>query len=168
VATIPGLRVIRSKIDGYGVVATKDFAEGDLVAEVEGVLWHEDDDVDDRHSLILGDGFLYDMVDQTRWINHSCDPNAEVEAGFTAEGQPWARIVAIRPIRAGHEITYDYAFAAEVSEPCRCGSRVCRGRIIDPDAWAPVAEPSTARSDGASRPVDQEPRFAGCRGQGRS
>jgi uncharacterized protein len=69
------------------------------------------------------------MVDQTRWINHSCDPNAEVEAGLEDGG--WARIVAIRPIAAGDELTYDYGFTADVAEPCACGARHCRGFIVD-------------------------------------
>jgi uncharacterized protein len=132
-ATIPGLRVIRSKIEGYGVIATREFATGEVIAEVEGVLWHEDEDVDDRYSLIMDDGFFYDMVDQTRWINHSCDPNAEVQAGIDAEGKPWGRIVAIRPILPDEEINYDYAFDPEVAEPCRCGSPLCRGYIVDAD-----------------------------------
>jgi SET domain-containing protein len=133
-ATIPGLRVVRSRIDGYGVIATRDFAEGELIAEVEGVAWREGDPVDDRYSLIMGDGWFFDMVDQTRWINHSCDPNAEVEVGHDAERGRWAHIVAIRPVRAGEEIAYDYAFSAEVAEPCHCGSRLCRGYIVDVDS----------------------------------
>jgi SET domain-containing protein len=150
-ASIPGLRVVRSRIDGYGVIATRDFAAGDLVAEVEGVLWREGDPVDDRYSLLMGDGLFLDMVDQTRWINHSCDPNAEVEVGCDAEGGAWAHIVAIRPVRAGEEISYDYAFAAEVAEPCRCGSRLCRGFIVDVDALHLVAKSPAIASGGASR-----------------
>jgi uncharacterized protein len=148
-ATIPGLRVIRSHIDGYGVIATRDFAPGDVLAEVEGVLWHEDDPIDDRYSLIMGEGYFYDMVDQTRWINHSCDPNAEVETGLGEGDRPaWAHIVAIRPVRAGEEITYDYAFAAEVAEPCRCGSPLCRGFIVDEAALHLVANPAAAVANG--------------------
>jgi SET domain-containing protein len=149
-ATIPGLRVVRSTIEGYGVVATRDFAAGELVSEVDGVLWREGDDVDDRYSLLLDDGYLFDMVDQTRWINHSCDPNAEVQAGLDEQGQAWARIVATRPIPAGEEITYDYAFDPEVSEPCFCGSRLCRGHIVDIDALDCVRSPQAAAGDGAS------------------
>ncbi len=148
-ATIPGLRVVRSSIDGYGVAATKNFAAGEVIADVDGVLWHENDDVDDRYSLVLGDGYFFDMVDQTRWINHSCDPNAEVEAGFDAEGRPWARIVAIRAIPTGQEITYDYAFDVEVSEPCHCGSPCCRGWIVDIDTPDLVAPPPAAEGDRA-------------------
>jgi hypothetical protein len=141
-ATISGLRVVRSSIDGYGVVATRDFAAGELIAEVDGVLWHEGDPVDDRYSLIIGDGYFFDMVDQTRWINHSCDPNAEVEVGIDPDGGAWARIVALRSVRTGEEVAYDYAFAAEVAEPCRCGSRLCRGFIVDVEALHLVAKPA--------------------------
>jgi SET domain-containing protein len=146
-AAIPGLRVVRSSIDGYGVIATRDFAEGEIIAEVEGVLWREGDPVDDRYSLLMGEGYFLDMVDQTRWINHSCDPNAEVEVGLTGERGPWAHIIAIRPIRAGEEINYDYAFAAEVAEPCRCGARDCRGYIVDVDDLHLVA-PKAAVANG--------------------
>ena len=149
--TISGLRVVRSRIDGYGVVATRDFAPGEIIADVEGVLWHERDPIDDRYSLIMGDGFFFDMVDQTRWINHSCDPNAEVEVGNDAERGPWAQIVALRPVRAGEEVNYDYAFAAEVAEPCRCGSRLCRGYIVDVDALHLVVKTPAIASGGASR-----------------
>ena len=144
-AIIPGLRVVRSSIDGYGVLATRNFEDGDVIAEVEGVLWREGDPMDDRYSLLMCEGYFYDMVDQTRWINHSCDPNAEVEVGMnanTVDRAPWARIVALRPVRAGEEITYDYAFAAEVAEPCHCGSSLCRGFIVDESALHLVATPS--------------------------
>jgi hypothetical protein len=147
--TISGLRVVRSSVDGYGVVATRDFAEGELIAAVDGVMWHEREPVDDRYSLILGDGFFYDMVDQTRWINHSCDPNAEVEVGNDAERGPWANIVAIRAVRAGEEINYDYAFAPEVAEPCRCGTTACRGYIVDEDLLHLVVKTPAAASGGA-------------------
>ena len=130
---IPGLKVVRSPIDGYGVVAIRPFVEGELIAEVDGVGWRIEEDVDDRYSLKITDEILFDMVDQTRWINHSCDPNAGVEVGLHPNGQPWARIVALREIRQGEEIAYDYAFPAELAEPCRCGSPKCRGLIIDMD-----------------------------------
>src|SRR6266699_2550407 len=97
-ASIPGLRVVRSRIDGYGVIATRDFAAGEVISEVDGVLWREGDPVDDRYSLLMGDGVFLDMVDQTRWINHSCDPNAEVEVDEDADGRLWAQIVALRPL----------------------------------------------------------------------
>jgi SET domain-containing protein len=128
---IPGLRVVRSSIHGYGVVAERAFSKGELIAEVDGIVWSEDEhDVDDTYSLWLGGGRYLDMLDQTRWINHSCEPNAEI----MAESDPaWAHIVAVQRIAPGEEITYDYAFTAEVAERCACGAPACRGWIVDPD-----------------------------------
>ena len=131
---LSGLRVVRSPIDGYGVVAARPFAAGEVIAEVDGVLWREGEPVDDRYSLWIEDGLYLDMVDQTRWINHSCDPNAELDTDVSASGEVSARIVAKRPIAYGEEIAYDYAFPAHLAEPCRCGSARCRGQIIDEDA----------------------------------
>jgi SET domain-containing protein len=131
---LPGLRVVRSPIDGYGVIAVKEFEEGEVIAEVDGVAWRDGDDIDDRYSLWIEDGLYFDMVDQTRFINHSCDPNAWVETGVTDDGQAWARLVAARSIAIGEEISYDYAFPANLAEPCRCGSANCRGLIIEEEA----------------------------------
>jgi SET domain-containing protein len=127
----PRIRVFRSPIHGYGVVARHDFAEGDVIADVEGILYREEDLEDDRYCLWICDGFYLDMVDQTAFINHSCDPNAEIEADLDEQGGAWARVVASKPIRAGEEISYDYAFPQELAETCTCRSPKCRGYIVD-------------------------------------
>ena len=130
---LPGLKVVCSPIHGYGVVAVRDFAPGQVIAWVDGVLYREKEIPDDTYALWVDEGWYFDMVDQTRWINHSCQPNGEIEAELDGRGGAWARIVALRPIRAGDEITYDYAFPAEFAEPCACGTAACRGWIIDED-----------------------------------
>ena len=139
---VPGIRVVRSPIDGYGVFAVKSFAQGEAIAEIDGVLWRTGDGVDDRYSLWLEDGLFFDMVDQTRFINHSCEPNAEVDAGITDDGQAWATVIAVKPIAIGEEVTYDYAFPAHLAEPCRCGSPRCRAFIIDEEELH-LARPET-------------------------
>jgi hypothetical protein len=130
---IPGLRVVRSTIHGYGVLATRGFDEGEVIAEVDGVAYREAEIDDDRYALWLDDGWYLDMLDQTRWINHSCEPNAWIDGGFREDGSAWAQVIALRPIRAGEELSYDYAFHAELAEPCACGAKTCRGWIVDVD-----------------------------------
>src|SRR5438874_813674 len=98
---IRGLKVIRSEISGYGVVTTRKFRRGAVVAETEGVIWHQREKRDDRYSLTLDDGVFLDMVDQTRWINHSCEPNLIVEAGITATGRGWAQMIAAVELKVG-------------------------------------------------------------------
>ena len=137
--SLAGLRVVLSQIHGYGVVATRAFEAGEVVSYGDGVTYPaEDDDVDDTYALLLdlpsGKEVLWDLVDQTRWFNHSCDPNTEVTSRVDdATGELIVWWTALRAITPGEEITYDYAFVAEVAEPCSCGAASCRGVIVDPD-----------------------------------
>ena len=131
---LPGLQVVRSSIHGYGVVCSRPFRAGEVVADVDGVALRLEDVVDDEYCLWVTDELYFDMVDQTRWINHSCSPNGAVETDVDENGQVTARIVALRDIAAGEEITYDYEFSVEHAIPCHCASPTCRGLIIDASA----------------------------------
>lgn len=136
---LDGLRVVSSMIHGYGVVTTRPFHKGEVVCFGDGVLYSADDDFDDTYALILpgedsadGDPLFWDLVCQTRWINHSCDPNSDVHLKWDRETKAMvAWWVAERDIPVGEEITYDYAFNAEVAEACACGAVTCRGLIVD-------------------------------------
>ena len=63
-------------------------------------------------------------------VNHSCDPNCGVRVNAGVAGFDF---VALAPIAAGEEITFDYAMRNYVIEHfpvrCLCGSANCRGRI---------------------------------------
>jgi uncharacterized protein len=138
---IDGLRIVPSSIHGYGGIATRRFERGETLCYGDGVLYTADAEFDDTYALLLppedsgrGEPVLWDLTCQTRWFNHSCDPNTEVMARWDDEAQTVrAWWVALRDIEIGEEITYDYGFAAEVAEPCACGSASCRGVIIDDD-----------------------------------
>jgi hypothetical protein len=57
-----------------------------------------------------------------RFLNHACDPNAAISVG---------RLLALRAIDAGEEITFDYNTTEyEMAEPfvCLCGN--CDGRTV--------------------------------------
>jgi hypothetical protein len=138
---LDGLVVVHSKIHGYGVRTTRSFLRGETVCFGDGVLYLEDDEFDDTYALILpaeDSGYtgeiFWDLVDQTRWFNHSCEPNTEVRSRWDHE-QKTVRAwwVALRDLEPGEEITYDYGFVADVAEPCACGAPTCRGLIVDPD-----------------------------------
>jgi SET domain len=145
---LDGLRVVHSKIHGYGVVTTRRFTKGEVVCYGDGVLYRADADFDDTYALILdgedGNVLFWDLACQTRWFNHSCEPNTEVCSKWDhAENTMRAWWVARRDIEVGEEILYDYAFAAEVAEVCHCGEPTCRGLIVDddPEELAKLAEP---------------------------
>jgi len=74
--------------------------------------------------------------DPEHWkpINHSCDPNAWLEG---------LDMVARRDIKAGEEITMDYAtFYNEAMDDfvCHCGARKCRGIVRGTDYLKPFVE----------------------------
>jgi hypothetical protein len=116
------------------VVATRPFAADEVIAEVDGVALRLEEVVDDEYCLWVTDELYFDMVDQTRWINHSCAPNGVVVTDVDDQGVVSARIVALRDIACGEEISYDYEFAVEFAIPCHCGAPQCRGMIIDATA----------------------------------
>ena len=138
--------VRRSGIHGRGVFAARDIPKGTRILEYRGVrisydraaeLYSEDED-QPTHT------FLFEIDDDTvidagqrgnaaRWINHSCAPNCEaVDEG----GRIF--IEAIRRIRAGEELGYDYNITLEERQTaaerrrwaCLCGARVCRGTLL--------------------------------------
>lgn len=128
------LRVVRSTIHGYGVVAGRSFKAGQKIAGVEGIVWTAEEKRDDTFSLLIKPGLFLDLVDEARWINHSCNPNASMKSGTWEKGV-WARLVAKRAIREGEEVTYDYAYAREYAVPCECGAKTCRKLIIDEEEF---------------------------------
>ncbi|MFI5279489.1 MAG: SET domain-containing protein [Gemmatimonadales bacterium] len=77
------------------------------------------------HIEVTGDLALERMMRDHPWrfTNHSCDPNTRLVG---------RSLVALRPVRAGDEITYNYNTSEwELAEPfeCRCGSPACEGTI---------------------------------------
>lgn len=144
---LEGLRVVQSSIHGYGIVTTRPFARGDVVVIGDGVLYHENDEFDDTYALVYAEEVgkeieqYFDLTCQTRWINHSCDPNTEVDTGRHPQtGVPYAWWVALRDIPVGEELSYDYAFSGHLAEPCNCGAATCRGLIVDDSEIAMVPE----------------------------
>ena len=68
-----------------------------------------------------------------RFINHSCDPNCEVEI---IDNHIW--ISAIKKIKKGSELLYNYGypFDSDFEEHiCKCGSKKCVGYILSDDYW---------------------------------
>lgn len=148
-ARIPGLKVIRSPVQGYGVITTRARRKGSVISNVEGVLWRAGEKRDDTYSLILEPGVFFDMVDQTRWVNHSCDPNVVVEAGVSKLGNGWAQMQALRDLKPGEELFYDYALPEELKERCNCGAKQCRGWIVEKPQ--PMTMSSRSRRPSAKR-----------------
>jgi hypothetical protein len=150
---IDGLRVIKSRIHGYGILATRDFKAGDELAHVDGVPLRLAEVVDDEYCLWINDDMYFDMVDQTRWINHSCRPNCEIAGDQEPDGTVWATVLALTDIKAGEELTYDYGFSLAHAMPCRCGEPTCRGWIVDVEELPALLARQSLQQDKSERPT---------------
>jgi len=77
----------------------------------------------------------YPKYNTARYINHSCDPNCEIHI---IQGRIW--IVAMRGIKKGEELTYDYGYEFEDFEDheCKCGAENCVGYIVAEEFRAKV------------------------------
>ncbi|CAH0557782.1 unnamed protein product [Brassicogethes aeneus] len=64
----------------------------------------------------------------SRFINHSCDPNAETQK-WTVNGELRIGFFSTRTILAGEEITFDYRFQryGKEAQKCYCEAATCRG-----------------------------------------
>jgi uncharacterized protein len=126
---------IGSPIHGTGGFARMDIPSGTRVIEYVGEIITKQESlarcegnneyifaIDDAHDL---DGNV--DWNPARFLNHSCEPNCEAQL---IDGRIW--LVAIREMRAGEEITFNYSYDLEDyrEHPCRCGAASCVGYIV--------------------------------------
>lgn len=131
---------------GKGVFAKKELKKDELLFVMGGYVCSIDDEnnlnnfAEDK-PIEISENFSFsplnpedmDMMPQ-HYINHSCEPNV----GW--KGQVF--IVAMRDIKKGEEIVYDYAMIicsnsnskSYFTMNCECGSKKCR-KVIDEEGW---------------------------------
>jgi len=138
--------VRQSGIQGKGAFATTKIRKGQRIIEYTGerISNDEADSRYDETSMRRHHTFLFTVTARTVidgaingnesiYINHSCDPNAEavIDGGRIF-------IEAIRTIQPGEELVYDYQYERtgenddemETFYKCLCGAPNCRGSIM--------------------------------------
>lgn len=138
---VPVLQFL-TKNTGWGIKANIFIKKGTFVFSYVGELVKETTyktrlrtiykDHDQYYAMHLDKGYVIDahkMGNDSRFVNHSCEPNCEAQK-WTVNGFPCIGIFAAKDIDRGEEITYDYNFKS-YSQPqeCSCGAKNCRGRI---------------------------------------
>jgi len=127
----PKTEVRESKIHGRGLFATADIAKDEVVAVKGGHIISREQlhEITPRLGAVeiqIGDDlFIAPVTEEERegsmlYTNHSCDPNLGVRGQIT--------FVAMRNIRAGEELTHDWAMTDDddYSVECNCGVPNCR------------------------------------------
>jgi hypothetical protein len=128
-----------SPIHGKGLFATADIARDEVVV-VKGGHIVTKKFLQENVTPALGpveiqiDGelFIAPVTAEEReasmlYTNHSCEPNLGIRGEIT--------FVALRDVRAGEELTHDWAMTDDddYSLPCRCGATKCRGTLTGQD-----------------------------------
>ncbi len=142
------IAVRSSSVHGKGVFAARALAKGERIIEYTGerVSWpealrrHPHDPSDPNHTFYfhLTDAVVIDAKyggNSSRWINHACTPNCEAD-----ENEERVFITALRNIKAGDELFYDYGlmidapYTAKLKKEyeCRCGTKNCRSTMLAP------------------------------------
>lgn len=138
---------VRRRGEDRGVFAREPIAAGERLIRLEGELAP----TPSRHSVQVGLGLhLHGVPEEPQeFINHACEPSAWIDF-------PTLTLVALRPIAADEEITFNYLTSEwELATPfqCRCGAAGCFGLIrgyrhLSPEAQqrlAPLAAPFLSR-----------------------
>jgi hypothetical protein len=133
-----GLIIRSSAIHAAGCYTTTAIRKGAHLAEYDGhrIGKHKADktyeDCPVTYLFGLGKGeVVIDGHCMAMFINHSCDANSETEE---KKGRVW--ITALRNIKPGEEITYDYClYDGDDSDEaiCNCGAKNCRGTMYAPE-----------------------------------
>lgn len=134
----PAIRVRDTGTIGLGLVAIDLIPTGTTVILFGGALmtWRENSELpEDMQDIAyqVDDDIFYGVRKREdlgigERLNHSCNPNT----GFESE----MRLVAIREILPGEDVTMDYAICSSMesySLICKCGDKNCRGIVRGTD-----------------------------------
>ena len=146
-------KVKKSKIHGTGVYATREIKKGikiieyigEKVSRYQGNLRSGKRIRENIGKLNNGLVYIFELngkydidgsplYNKARYINHSCNPNCEVEI---ENDRIW--IVSLKKIKRNEELTYDYGYEFDKDDYrdhiCKCNSKSCIGFIISSDDW---------------------------------
>ncbi|XP_031779694.1 histone-lysine N-methyltransferase SETD2 isoform X1 [Nasonia vitripennis] len=138
--------VFRTEKKGFGLRATTNLEAGDFIMEYVGEVLDPKDfrkrakeysKDKNRHYyfMALKSDQIIDATMKgniSRFINHSCDPNAETQK-WTVNGELRIGFFNKKFVAAGEEITFDYHFQryGKEAQKCFCEATNCRGWIGD-------------------------------------
>ncbi|HET7845657.1 MAG TPA: SET domain-containing protein-lysine N-methyltransferase [Xanthomonadales bacterium] len=145
------LAVRQSPIHGRGVFANRAFRAGERIIEYRGARIPRSEAVEREtpgHTFLftVNEHWVIDGAERgnsARWINHGCEPNCAASVHVDIDGderRDRVFIEALRSIRRGEELTFDYRIELPVAHTaarrrewaCRCGAPGCRGTMLAP------------------------------------
>ncbi len=137
----PKVEMRESPISGCGLFAKEAIKKGELMVDFStGRGKYVDLKVADKfyqngndNQIQIDDNrFFYattdDEIESADFLNHSCDPNLGMDGSL--------KFVAMRDIKPGEELTFDYAMSesSDYKIECKCRAANCR-KIITGNDW---------------------------------
>ena len=120
---------VKTSFVGKGVFAKASFVTDEKICRIFGRVV-SDEAYESASCMDLGDGTVLEPEGPCLFLNHSCSPNCELIIWEDEPAPPEMCLHAIKTIQIGDELTIDYAWPANVTIPCQCGSESCRGWIV--------------------------------------
>ena len=129
----------KSNIDKRGLFAKKNIKKGTRIIEYKGKIitkneTEKNSKFDNNKDIYLFNlNNRYDLDGDYSWntarlVNHSCNPNCEVEGKGL---KLW--ITSVKDIKKNDELSYDYGFGYDRDYkqfPCKCAAENCCGYIV--------------------------------------
>jgi len=135
------VKIGTSKKSGKGLFAIDKIQKGEIVIDYkDGIgkyvnhaeaekLWLQgiDYDIQIKQDLFFVPSGRGKEIEEADYLNHSCNPTCGIRDVL--------KIVAMRDIEKGEEITFDYAMSESYpyNMKCNCGEKNCRGNITGDD-----------------------------------
>jgi len=159
----PFLVIKKSKLHGKGAFATKNIPKktkvieyvGEKIKRKEGDRREKLQELKAKNKKNAGVVYIFELNNNydidgsvvwntAKYINHSCNPNCETDI---IKNHIW--IIAIKNIKKGKELTYDYGYDIDDFEkhPCKCKSKNCVGFILDKKYWKRIKKPVRKKLD---------------------
>ena len=134
-----------SLIEGRGLFARSAIRKGEIAVVKGGYILTKaqrdeigkelgPSEIQVSEELFIGPSMMAEREGGMMHLNHSCEPNLGVQGQIV--------YVALRDIKSGEELTFDYAMTED--EPyemkCKCGTKSCRGTITGFDWKKPEVQ----------------------------
>ena len=132
-------KIKKSNIDKRGLYAAKKIKAGSRIMAYKGkIITKKESETNPKYDnekpiYLFNINKKYDLdgdfkYNTARLINHSCNPNCEVDGKGL---KLW--IYALRDIKKDEELSYDYGFSFDQDFKdyvCKCGAKNCAGYIV--------------------------------------
>ncbi|XP_032662597.1 histone-lysine N-methyltransferase NSD2 isoform X2 [Odontomachus brunneus] len=140
----PAMEPFHTTGRGWGLKSLEDIKAGQFVIEYVGEVIDEAEYKRRLHRKkeLKNENFYFLTIDNnrtidaepkgnlSRFMNHSCAPNCETQK-WTVNGDTRIGLFALRDIKSGEELTFNYNLASdgETRKACLCGASNCSGFI---------------------------------------